>query len=124
MPTANAQIVINLNVQKKGTPRKNPRNKGGSPRGVKSPPMLDTRKMKNMHKWTMCFLHLLILNRGLISTMLAPVVPIKLAKNAPIKSKSVLIFAAPFVPILITIPPEIIKREPSKIIKDTYSVMV
>ena len=33
-------------VQKKSTPFKNPRNKGGSPSGVSEPPILATKKMK------------------------------------------------------------------------------
>ena len=35
-----------LRVQKNGTPWRNPRNSGGSPRGVSEPPILLTRKMK------------------------------------------------------------------------------
>ena len=33
-------------VQKKSIPCKKPKNKGGSPRGVKEPPILATRKIK------------------------------------------------------------------------------
>ena len=33
-------------VQKKQTPFKNPKNRGGSPRGVNDPPIFATRKMK------------------------------------------------------------------------------
>ena len=38
---------IALVVQKKSTPFKKPKNKGGSPNGVSDPPMFATKKMKN-----------------------------------------------------------------------------
>jgi hypothetical protein len=40
-------ISIALVVQKKETPFKNPRNKGGSPNGVNEPPIFATRNIKN-----------------------------------------------------------------------------
>ena len=40
-------------VQKKSTPRRKPRNSGGSPSGVSEPPMFETRKMKNTGTWTL-----------------------------------------------------------------------
>src|SRR5690606_26474675 len=45
IPNANATILCN-NVQKKGTPFKKPKNKGGSPIGVNEPPTLLTIKIK------------------------------------------------------------------------------
>jgi len=50
MPRSIEQAKImwgsSFNVQKKGTPCKNPRNNGGSPIGVKTPPILLTKKIK------------------------------------------------------------------------------
>ena len=40
--------------QKKLTPLRKPRNRGGSPNGVSEPPMLLTRKMKKTMTWTLC----------------------------------------------------------------------
>ena len=40
-------------VQKKLTPCKKPRNKGGSPKGVNAPPILATKKIKNTITWTL-----------------------------------------------------------------------
>ena len=37
-------------VHVKSTPFKNPKNNGGSPIGVKEPPILDTKKIKNTIK--------------------------------------------------------------------------
>ncbi len=37
---------ISLMLQKKGTPLENPIRSGGSPIGVRLPPMFDTRKIK------------------------------------------------------------------------------
>ena len=36
----------------KGTPRKNPRKRGGSPKGVSNPPQLATMKIANRTVWT------------------------------------------------------------------------
>ena len=49
-PPAGARLP-RWKVQKNGTPRRKPRNRGGSPSGVSEPPMLATRKMK---KTTVC----------------------------------------------------------------------
>ena len=43
-----------LMVQKNGTPWMKPRNSGGSPSGVRAPPMLATRKMKKMKTCALC----------------------------------------------------------------------
>ena len=42
-----SSIGKNLILQKKGTPLENPMRSGGSPIGVRLPPILDIRKMKN-----------------------------------------------------------------------------
>ena len=78
-------INIALVVQKKSTPFKKPKNKGGSPNGVSDPPMFATKKIKNTTTCTLCFLSLFALRRGLIKSIAAPVVPIQLAKTVPRK---------------------------------------
>ena len=59
--------------------------KGGSPSGVKEPPILATRKIKKTIMWTFFFLNWLALINGRINSMAAPVVPIQLANKVPIK---------------------------------------
>ena len=46
MVLVTAHSLQSRSVQKKGTPWRYPRNSGGSPSGVSSPPRLETRKMK------------------------------------------------------------------------------
>jgi hypothetical protein len=45
-PTTQGKKLL-VNVQKKGMPLRKPKNNGGSPIGVKEPPILLTIKMKN-----------------------------------------------------------------------------
>ena len=71
-------------VQKKFTPFKKPKNKGGSPKGVKDPPIFATRKIKKTITCTLLARSLFARIIGLISNMAAPVVPIQLANNVPI----------------------------------------
>ena len=66
-------------VQPKSTPRRKPRNSGGSPSGVSEPPMLPTRKMKKTKTWVRCRRSPLARINGRISSMAAPVVPSRLA---------------------------------------------
>ena len=40
-------IIIDFVVQKKSTPFKKPKNRGGSPNGVSDPPIFATKKIKN-----------------------------------------------------------------------------
>ena len=56
---------------------------GGSPIGVSTPPMLETRKMKNTTMWRFLFLQEFILMIGRIISILAPVVPIQLESRVP-----------------------------------------
>ena len=79
----NKRLVV---VQKKLTPFKKPKNKGGSPSGVSAPPILETRKIKNTNIWTLLFLSLFDLINGLINNIDAPVVPIHEAKIVPINN--------------------------------------
>ena len=72
-------------VQKKLTPFKNPKNNGGSPRGVSDPPMFATKNIKNTIMCTLFFLCSFALINGLIRSIAAPVVPIQLARAVPMK---------------------------------------
>jgi hypothetical protein len=78
-------------VQKKGTPSRYPRKSGGSPIGRSVPPMLLTSRMKKTTVWTLYRRCALVWRIGLISTMLAPVVPMKLAIIAPTARNAVLV---------------------------------
>ena len=83
MPTVKSHCGHKRSVQAKGTPFKKPKKRGGSPRGVSRPPMLLTAKMK---KITVCFTYLrseLARSTGRMSTIEAPMVPMKLASTAP-----------------------------------------
>ena len=72
-------------VQKKSTPLRNPRKRGGSPNGVSDPPIFATRKIKKTITCTLCFRSLFARIRGRINSIAAPVVPIQLAKTVPMK---------------------------------------
>ena len=76
-----------LVVQKKSTPFKNPKNKGGSPIGVKEPPMLETKNIKNTMRCVLLFLHAFALINGRINNIEAPVVPIIEANKVPTSKK-------------------------------------
>ena len=86
---------IALVVQKKSTPLRKPKNKGGSPNGVNEPPIFATRNMKNTTTWTLYFLSLFARKSGLINSIAAPVVPIQLANIVPIKIIPVFIIGVP-----------------------------
>ena len=95
VPTVNNHGFHRLSVQVNGTPRRNPRNSGGSPIGSRHPPTLLTRKMKNTTVCTRCVRCALARSTGRISSMLAPVVPSRFASTAPSASMLVL---APVLP--------------------------
>jgi len=122
--TAKIHTGVSLNVQVNGTPFKKPRNKGGSPSGVRRPPILETRNIKKMYICETFFRHLFIFINGLMRTILAPVVPIKLAKIAPIIRIMEFKRGFPLPEILMTIPPEITNSEPRSIINEIYSIRV
>ena len=82
-------------VHWKGTPRMKPINSGGSPMGVKLPPILDTRKMKNTTVCTHLLRHWFARRMGRIITMDAPVVPIQEASRVPISSRLTLVLGVP-----------------------------
>ena len=76
-------------VQKKSTPLRKPRNSGGSPSGVSEPPALLTMKMKKTMTCATCLRLSLARISGRISSMDAPVVPMKLASTAPMPMMAV-----------------------------------
>ena len=82
-------------LQKNGTPRMNPMSRGGSPIGVRQPPMLDTIKIKKITMWRLLFLHAFILMIGRIINILAPVVPIQLDNRVPSARSPTLILGEP-----------------------------
>ena len=108
-------------VQKKSTPLRNPKNKGGSPSGVREPPMLATRKIKNTTICTLFFLKAFALMRGLIKSIAAPVVPIQLASTVPMNIIQVFKIGVPTKDPFRHTPPEIVKRASRRIMKGTYS---
>jgi len=80
--TSNQGRIWCSSVQKNGTPLRYPRKSGGSPIGVSAPPMLETRKMKKT-MWIPVMRYRFMRIQGRISTMEAPVVPMRLASTAP-----------------------------------------
>ena len=68
--------------QKNGTPRRKPRNSGGSPIGVSAPPQFETMKMKNT-MWNALMRYLFTRIHGRMSSIEAPVVPMRLVNTAP-----------------------------------------
>ncbi|MEY3286521.1 MAG: hypothetical protein RL500_1251 [Pseudomonadota bacterium] len=83
-------------VQKKSTPFRKPRNKGGSPSGVSEPPALLTMKMKKTTTCATCLRLSLARISGLINSIEAPVVPIRLASTAPTPMIFTLVSGLPF----------------------------
>ena len=108
-------------VQKKFTPFRNPRNRGGSPSGVSEPPMLATKKIKKTMIWTFCFRYILARIKGRINNIAAPVVPIQLAKTVPIRIIAVFTTGVPTNDPLSCTPPDIVNNANSRIIKGIYS---
>ena len=110
-----------LVVQKKSTPFKKPKNKGGSPNGVKEPPIFATRNIKNTNICTFFFRHLFALINGRISNIDAPVVPIHDAIAVPINKNNVFTFGEPTREPFNLIPPEIVNNVNNSIINGIYS---
>ena len=108
-------------VQKKLMPFKKPRKRGGSPSGVREPPILATRKIKKMIICTLCFLDLFAFNSGRIKRIAEPVVPIHDDKIVPIDIMAVLINGVPARYPFNLIPPEIVKRDRRRMINGKYS---
>ena len=68
---------------------------GGSPSGVKQPPMFEIRKMKKIIMWRFRRLQELILIIGRSMSIEEPVVPIRLDRKVPINRNSVLTSGEP-----------------------------
>ena len=111
-----------LPVQKKSTPRRKPRNRGGSPSGVRDPPMFDTSMMKKTKTWTLCTRSSLARRSGRIRIIDAPVVPMTLAGSAPIARMAVFMPGEPWMLPATTIPPAAVKSANSMRMKGRYSV--
>jgi len=74
--------------------------------------------MKKMITWAFWFRSLFALIKGLIRSIEAPVVPIKLAIMLPINKKIELTIGVPVKEPFISITPEKTKRDARRIIKD------
>ena len=83
--------------------------------------MLLTRKMKKTTVWTLCLRLALVCSRGLIRSMLAPVVPMKLAMAVPISRMVVFVSGVPLRSPLTLIPPLMTYSENSSTMNGTYS---
>ena len=108
-------------VQKKSTPRRKPRNSGGSPSGVNEPPMFATRKIKNTTTWTLCCRSSFARMTGRIITIDAPVVPMMLARNAPSAKRPVFVSGAPWMFPRTRMPPATVNSASSNKMKGIYS---
>ena len=73
----------------------NPIRSGGSPIGVRQPPILDIKKIKNIIICRFLLRQEFILINGRTRSILAPVVQITLESNVPIASNPVLILGEP-----------------------------
>ena len=109
---------------KNGTSIKYPKNKGGSPSGVKHPAMLDTRKMKKITVWVLYFLCAFIFNNGRINKIEAPVVPTKLAINDAMANRHTFANGVPLALMLMCIPPVMVKRAKISRTKGRYSCQI
>jgi hypothetical protein len=75
--------------------------------GRRVPPMLLTRKMKKTTVWTRYLRSRLVSSSGRMSSMLAPVVPMKLAIRVPTRMKLAFTVGVALRSPVIEIPPEI-----------------
>ena len=90
MAVLKSMIGRSCRLQKKGMPLEKPISKGGSPIGVRQPPILDTRKIKNTMIWRLRLRQEFILIIGRTMSILAPVVPTQLDNRVPKRSSMVL----------------------------------
>src|SRR4030042_4676005 len=106
-----------FNVQKKGTPWRKPRKRGGSPKGVREPPILATKKIKKQITCAFFLREALARKTGRIIIIDAPVVPTHDAINVPTAKRTVFVIGFPLKVPLRTIPPAIVNKAQSIIIK-------
>ena len=117
----NSHIGNRFIVQKKGTPRSIPRNSGGSPSGVSRPPQFATMKIA---KTTVCALwrrSAFVFSSGRISSIAAPVVPMKLASSPPTARNSVFVRGVAAMSPRRKIPPETTNSANSSAMNCPYS---
>src|SRR5260364_63203 len=108
-------------VQKKPTPFRKPRNKGGSPSGVNAPPILATSKIKKITTCTVCRRLSFARSNGRISSIAAPVVPITPASSVPRAISPVSMTGEPCRLPRTHKPPATIYSAISRIMKGRYS---
>jgi hypothetical protein len=104
-------------TQKKGTLWRNPRKSGGSPRGVREPPMFATRKMKKQITWALWIRSRLARSTGRIMIMAAPVVPTQEARNVPMRRRIVFTRGVPRREPCTTMPPEMVNSPQRRMMK-------
>ena len=104
-------------LQKKSTPFINPIKSGGSPTGVRQPPIFEMRKMKNTIICTLRWRHLFARIIGRIISILAPVVPMQLDKSVPKASRHTLTRGEPAKSPSIVMLPETQKSPNKRTIK-------
>ena len=108
-------------VQPKSTPRRKPRNSGGSPSGVSEPPMLPTRKMKKTKTCVRCFRSPLARDQRADRRHGGTVVPSRLAANVPRPRRARLVLGVPMRLPEMRIPPATTKSASSSTMKGRYS---
>lgn len=90
-----------------------PMSNGGSPSGVSRPPALATTRMKKGTRCEVCSRSELVRKSGRISSMLAPVVPITLAKTAPMVSQATLVAGVASTSVVTWMPLVVMNSAPS-----------
>ena len=71
----NTGISMCLTVHMKSTPFRNPKNRGGSPKGVRPPPIFATKKNEENHDVNAVVAFMVGFQSGRIINIAAPVVP-------------------------------------------------
>ena len=115
------RIGVSWNVHAKGTPRWNPMKSGGSPSGVRHPPIFATRKIRKTMMCETCRRHALMRIKGRMSSIAAPVVPIQLAISVPTRRISAFVFGVPARRPSTMMPPAVAKRPNKSMMKGTKS---
>ena len=108
-------------VHRKSTPFRKPKNSGGSPSGVRPPPMLATKKIKKITTCTLCLRLSFAFSSGRIISMAAPVVPMMGASRVPMAKSAVLSLGEPCRLPHTRIPPEMVYKASSSRINGMYS---
>ena len=117
----NAHIGSRWKVQVNGTPRRKPMNSGGSPSGVSMPPLLAITRIAKITVCTLCLRSSLMLSSGRISSIAAPVVPMKDATTPPIAITIMLLRGVARMSPARKSPPDTTKSAKSSRMNCTYS---